>query len=62
MYNINICLKSTKSNITQILNNDTTEVIMFNPNVQKRYQEISTPFELMLFMDLDALIYKVTIF
>ena len=56
MYNINICLKSTKSNITQILNNDTTAVIMFNPNVQKRYQEIFTPFELILLIHLDALI------
>ena len=56
MFNNNICLESTKSNITQILNNDTTAIIMFNPNVQKRYQEILTPFELMLFMDLDALI------
>ena len=56
MFNINICLESTKLNITQIFNNNTTAVIMFNPNVQKRYQEILTPFELMPFMDLDALI------
>ena len=55
MFNINICLESTKLNITQIFNNNTTAVIMFNPNAQKRYQEILTQFELMLFIDHDAL-------